>query len=159
MDIVSRSGGHVKYRLSAGKVDGWSSERSFCRVKNSAYLTDGRRNFLNIGAVQIFAKIHKCEKVLRMRALRSSVKAGGAGSSAPGLAVLGDELHDFHGDDRSARCQEQSRGPSGTTIFQRQSEMQHAQAMLAQAAGTIEFAVFTSQLLFHLGAPRGVHDR
>lgn len=127
--------------------------------QNSAYLDGTAEGTSHIGAVQIFAKIHKCEKSAEDARLEIVGKREAAGSYArQALAVLGDELHDFTVTIVRRVAKSSLATHPGTTIFQRQSEMQHAQAMLAQSSRNLEFAVLHFAITVH-GAPRGVHDR
>lgn len=103
-------------------------------------------------AIHIFAQVHQCQE----SAENTGFKVIGEGKSAGGdagerLAIFGDEAHDFALALMRRVAESGFAAHGGTAGFERQSEMQNADAVLGEGRGRIVLASCGLATSSHLG--------
>jgi hypothetical protein len=104
------------------------------------------------GAVHIFAQVHQCQESTENTGFKVVCEGQPAGGDAgERLAIFGDEAHDF----TLALMRRVAEGGfaahGGAAGFERQSEMQNADAMLGESRGRIVLATCGLATSSHLG--------
>jgi hypothetical protein len=119
----------------------------------SAKLAGASEGAPHIGAIEILAQIHEREKSAEDTRLEIVGKRQTTGGDArEALTMLGDELHDFALAFLRSIAERGLAAHARAAIFHRQSEMQHAQMMLAKSSGHFGFAPLDFASVGH-GAP------